>query len=54
MKQRWMNLVTVAQVAVALPAAGTGAAEARSGLRDGGLRAQRRVLVLAADKFCLR
>lgn len=53
-KQCWMNLVTVAQVAVALPAAGTGAAEARSGLRDGGLRAQRRVLVLAADKFCLR
>lgn len=49
-----MNLVTVAQVAVALPAAGTGAAEARGGLRDGGLGAQRRVLVLTADEFRLR
>lgn len=49
-----MNLVTVAQVAVALPAAGAGAAEARSGLRDRGLGAQRCVLVLAADEFCLR
>ena len=51
MKQR--DLVTVAQVAVALPAAGTGAAEARGGLRDGRLGAQRRVLVLTADEFRL-
>lgn len=49
-----MNLITVAQVAVALPATGTGAAEARGGLRGWGLGAQRRVLVLAADEFCLR
>lgn len=48
-----MNLVTVAQVAVALPVAGAGAAEARGGLRDRRLRAQRRVLVLAADEFRL-
>lgn len=52
-KHCWSNLVTVAQVAVALPAAGTGAAEARGGLRDGGLGAQRRVLVLTADEFRL-
>lgn len=49
-----MNLVTVAQVAVALPAAGTRATEARGGLRDGGFGAQRRVLVLTADEFRLR
>jgi len=48
-----MNLVTVAQVAVALPADGTGATEAWGGLRDGELGAYRRALVLAADKFCL-
>jgi len=48
-----VNLVTVAQVAVALPAAGTGAAEARGRLGDGGLGAQRRVLVLTADEFRL-
>lgn len=49
-----VNLVTVAQVAVALPAAGTRATEARCGLRYGGLRAQRCVLVLTADEFRLR
>lgn len=54
MKQFWANLVAVAQVAVALPAAGAGAAEARSGLRGRGFWAQRCVLVLAADEFGLR
>lgn len=51
-----MNLVTVAQVAVALPAIGTGAAEAGGGLRSRGSGTQRRVLVLAADelRFCRR
>lgn len=48
-----MNLVAVAQLAVALPAVGTGTGEARGGLRDGGLGAQRSVLVLTADEFCL-
>lgn len=45
-----MNLVAVAQIAVALPAAGTGSAEARGGLRHG---EHRRVLVLTADEFGL-
>lgn len=51
------DLVAVAQVAVALPAAGTGAAEARGGLRGRkgrGLGAHRRALVLPADEFRLR
>lgn len=43
----------MAQVAVALPAAGTGAAEAGSGLRGRRLGAQRGVLVVAADEFRL-
>lgn len=51
---RSRNLVTVAQVAVALPAAGAGAAQARGGLRGRGLGAQGCVLVLAADEFRLR
>lgn len=49
-----MNLVAVAQVAVALPVLGTGSAEAGGGLRSRGLGAQRRVLVLAADELRLR
>lgn len=48
-----VNLVTVVQVAVALPAAGAGAAEAGGRLRDGGLGAQGRVLVLTAEEFRL-
>lgn len=48
------NLVTVTQVAVALPAVGTGAAEARGGLRGRRLGAHRRVPVLPADEFGLR
>lgn len=48
------NLVAVAQVAVALPAGGTGAAEAGGGLGDGGPGARGGVLVLAADEFRLR
>lgn len=53
-EQRWRNLVTIAQVAVAFPAAGTGTTDARGGLRGRGLGAQRRVLVLATDELCLR
>lgn len=47
------DLVAVAQLVVALPAPGAGAAQARGGLRRRWLRAQGRVLVLAADEFGL-
>lgn len=47
------NLVAVAQVAVALPAVGTGAAQARGGLGGRRLGAHRRALVLPADEFGL-
>lgn len=53
-KHRWSNLVTVAHGARGLPSGGTGAAEARGGMRDGRLGAQRRVMVLTADEFRLR
>lgn len=55
-----VNLVTVAQVVVALPFVGTGAVEARGRLRGRRgrsgrrLRAHRGTLVLAADEFRLR
>ena len=54
MRQFRANPVAVAQVALALPAAGAGAADAGSGLRGRRFWAQRRVLVLAADEFGLR
>lgn len=58
-----VNLVTVAQVVVALPVVGTGAVEARGRLRGRRgrrgrsgrrLRAHGSTLVLAADEFRLR
>lgn len=48
------NLVAVAQGAVALPAVGTGAAQARGGLRGGGLGAHRLALGLTTDELRLR